>query len=129
MPLTLLTRQVTETAKLLGLSSIGHRLPLAYALAPLLFTGPLYAAYLDEELPSQKNSGYFEFGRHEMRNYVVVSCYGGLRLTCIGSHYRGAVVPILRALCLPAWKDEHEVVDFRHAAVVWSWLVMISSPY
>lgn len=69
------------------MSSIGYKLPLAYALAPLLFTGPLYAAYLDEELPGMKRSGYFEFGRHEMRNYVVVSCEGQLQLTGVGPHY------------------------------------------
>lgn len=62
-------------------------MPLAYALAPLLFTGPLYAAYLDEELPGMKKSGYFEFGRHELRNYVIVSREGGIQLTFTGPYH------------------------------------------
>lgn len=62
--------------RLLGLSSIGHKAPLAYALAPLLFIGPLYAGYLDEGLPGMKQSGTFGLGPYEARNYIVVSDNG-----------------------------------------------------
>lgn len=56
----------------MGLVSTGWDHPIVYALAPMLFTGPFYAAYLDQGLPGMKNAGHFELGLHEMRNYVVV---------------------------------------------------------
>ncbi|TXT06025.1 hypothetical protein VHUM_03498 [Vanrija humicola] len=61
---------VRPALALLGLSSLGLSNPLAYILAPVLFTGPLYEAYLDAELPGQTNWKW-EFGLVERRNYVV----------------------------------------------------------
>ncbi|KAL1409611.1 CAAX prenyl protease [Vanrija albida] len=61
---------VRPALALLGLSNLALDRPLAYALAPVLFTGPLYAAYLDAELPGQANWKW-QFGLAEKRNYVV----------------------------------------------------------
>lgn len=69
--------QARPTLALLGLSNFALNRPLGYLLAPILFTGPLYEAYLDAELPGQANWKW-QFGLVEKRNYVVV------RLTCRG---------------------------------------------
>ncbi|WOO79623.1 CAAX prenyl protease 2 [Vanrija pseudolonga] len=61
---------VRPTLALLGLSNLALNRPLAYLLAPILFTGPLYEAYLDAELPGQANWKW-QFGLVEKRNYVV----------------------------------------------------------
>lgn len=55
---------------------------LPYALAPVMFLGPIYANYLDGDLPFQRpvpgslwtriNGFYSSLGLIEMRNYVVV---------------------------------------------------------
>lgn len=60
------------TLRLLGLSDAAQKKPLAYILAPTLFIGPLYAAYLDETLPGQRNF-HAKFGLPEKRNYIIVS--------------------------------------------------------
>ena len=56
---------------------------LPYALAPVLFLGPIYANYLDGDLLFQRRTPgswwtrikgfYSSLGLIEMRNYVVVS--------------------------------------------------------
>lgn len=67
-----LTVQVSATARLLGLSSAGLNKPLAFALAPALMLGPLYAYYLDQVLPGMKHFGTFDFGLQQKRDYVIV---------------------------------------------------------
>lgn len=64
--------KILPTARLLGLSQTAYNVPLAFLLAPTLFIGPLYATWLDEQLPGQRNFGPLTFGLHEKRNYLVV---------------------------------------------------------